>query len=110
MRQTKINSLKKDGCILWKNRIVIPPRYRQKIITEVYNTHMGKVKMKEIARNYVWWPGIRNDLEESLRVVKDAVLLKVLHIILNFTHGSGLTNLENVGILILLAQCLDICI
>jgi hypothetical protein len=53
-----------DGCILWKNRIVIPPRYRQKIISEVHNGHMGTVKIKETAHNYVWWPGIRNDLEK----------------------------------------------
>jgi hypothetical protein len=62
MRQTKMNVI--DGYIIWKDRTIIPLTYRKKIISEIYNGHMGIVKMKEIASNHVWWPGIRNYLEK----------------------------------------------
>jgi hypothetical protein len=83
--ETNKNEYSVDGFFSWKNRIVIPPRYRQKIISEVHNGHMGKLKMKEIARNYVWWPGIRNDLEgitkscEGCSTIKSSLYYSKLH-------------------------------
>lgn len=66
------------GCILYKYRIVIPQILQNKILTEIHNGHLGIVKMKSIARNYVYWPSIDKDIEsvcrdcEVCRSVRDA--------------------------------------
>ena len=53
-RQTELSI--EDGCILWGSRVVLPPRARDKMLTELHNGHPGIAKMKNLARCYVWWP------------------------------------------------------
>jgi hypothetical protein len=54
-------------CIVWGYRIVVPSRLRAQIVEEVHAGHMGMVRMKQIARCYVWWPGLDADLEQRAR-------------------------------------------
>lgn len=51
------------GCILYKYRVVIPFKLQNRVLNEVHTGHLGIVKMKSIARNYVYWPSIDKDIE-----------------------------------------------
>jgi len=55
------------GCLLWGSRVIVPHRLRQQVLEELHQCHPGMVKMKALARNYVWWPGIDSHVEEKVK-------------------------------------------
>ncbi|KAJ0169617.1 hypothetical protein K1T71_014802 [Dendrolimus kikuchii] len=55
------------GCVVWGYRIVIPRKLRERVVEEIHTGHVGIVRMKQIARNYVWWPQIDKDIEIRAR-------------------------------------------
>lgn len=73
------------GCLLYKFRVIIPPKLRVKVLNELHEGHLGMNKMKNIARNYVYWPSIDRDIEvtcrecSACRQVRDAPARATLH-------------------------------
>lgn len=73
------------GCLIYKYRIVIPPTLRSRLLEEVHEGHLGISKMKNLARNYIYWPSLDHDIEdlcrkcEPCRAVRDAPARAVLH-------------------------------
>lgn len=60
-----------DDCLLWGNRVVVPPPGRFPILCELHEGHPGTSRMKGLARGVVWWPGMDREIEEKVKSCHD---------------------------------------
>jgi len=58
-----------SGCVLWGNRVIVPPQGRAQVIAELHEAHPGISRMKALARGYVWWPNMDRELEDAVKKV-----------------------------------------
>ncbi|XP_055910620.1 uncharacterized protein K02A2.6-like [Eupeodes corollae] len=65
-----------DGVIFKGNRVVIPNTLQDEVLKELHRTHIGIVKMKQLARKYCYWNGIDSSIEKLVRSCEKCALCK----------------------------------
>ncbi|XP_055714234.1 uncharacterized protein K02A2.6-like [Phlebotomus papatasi] len=55
------------SCIVYRDRIVIPPIFRNAILKQLHDAHPGINRMKSLARSYVFWPHMDSDIENLVK-------------------------------------------
>ena len=78
-----------QDCILWGMRVVIPNKLQVRVLEELHDGHLGVVKMKALARSYVWWPNISGQLEELAKACSGVSTTKRCLLKHHCIRGSG---------------------
>ena len=55
------------GCVLWRNRVVVLVKGRDKVLDMLHEAHPGIVQMKTFSRGFVWWPEIDGQIENRVK-------------------------------------------
>jgi transposase InsO family protein len=54
------------GLLLWGGRVVVPSPFQQHVLEELHAGHIGSTHMKQLARSYVYWYNIDDDIERKV--------------------------------------------
>ena len=73
-RKYELNIL--DGCVLLGNRVVVPPPGRAKVMADLHDGHPGICRMKQLARCYVWWPNMDQELEQTVKTCNSCQMMQ----------------------------------
>lgn len=63
-----------NDIVLFNDRIVIPVELRSKLLQQLHVGHPGIVRMKNLARSFVYWPNIDRDIEAHISTCSNCAL------------------------------------
>ena len=50
-------------CVIWGVCVLVPPKYKSKLLSELHQDYSDISRMKAIARSHVWWPGLDSNID-----------------------------------------------
>ncbi|PIC15867.1 hypothetical protein B9Z55_022683 [Caenorhabditis nigoni] len=67
-RLKKFNSVKDSlsvvqGCLMLEDRVVVPGNLQRAVLKQLHEGHPGMVRMKQLARSFVYWPRMDDEVE-----------------------------------------------
>ena len=54
-----------DGVVMYKDRVVVPPSLRDRVLQILHSAHQGVSSMESRARAIVFWPGMTADIQSK---------------------------------------------
>jgi hypothetical protein len=73
-----------EGCLLTGSKVIIPQSLRNGVLDLLHKGHPGICRMKMLARNCVWWPGIDDDIKGKVQDCEPCSMV-------NFRPASNVT-------------------
>ena len=68
-----------EGLLLRGSRMVIPTSMRAEILEKIHSGHQGMMKCQQRAKDSVWWPGIRKEIDEKVSKCSICCKMQVQH-------------------------------
>lgn len=59
-----------ENCVLFSERVIVPVSCRERILELLHGCHLGMVRMKQMARKYVYWRGMDQDIERFVKACR----------------------------------------
>ena len=63
-------------CVIYGNRTIIPRSLQKAALKILHANHAGIVKMKQIAREYIYWEGFNRDIETYVKFCEPCQALR----------------------------------
>jgi len=54
-------------CVMWGSCIVVPQAGCKSVMEQLHNGHPGTSRMKSLARSFVWWPQMDDDVADRVK-------------------------------------------